>query len=185
VRRDLGVANLAPSPHLPPPEQAAPSIVAAFFTEFIPNVKNEYELLKRASEGPLKISLFDLEMETLIFGLHCLDRAVFAHHGAAYRSDFMDCAFATASEAFSAALPDPAKDQFLESFQDHCYVRIQEYSAMKLLPGDDGALKGVLSWEYAKSRCFDADVVLPEALLVMSEQANSIFSMMNRIAQTL
>ena len=167
------------------PAQAAPPIVAAFFTEFLPGVKNDYELLERAKEGPLKISLFDLQMETLIFGLHCLDRALFANYGATYRSDFMDHAFATACEAFSAALPDSARGSFLESFQDHCYVRQHEYGEMKLVPEDDDALQGVLSWEYAKRICLDAGVESSIALAAITEEATAIFTMMNKIAQTL
>ena len=168
-----------------PPEQAAPPIVTAFFTEFIPNVKNEYELLEEASDSPLKISLFDLQMETLIFGLHCLDRAVFAHRDATYRTIFMDTAFATACGAFAAALPDHARGQFLESFKDHWHTRQREYGAMKLFPSDDGAFKNVLGWEYARRICLDAGVENPRAFATLTEEATTIFMMMNRIAQSL
>jgi hypothetical protein len=46
-------------------------------------------------------------------------------------------------------------------------------------------LKGVLGWEYAKRICLDADAHNPEVLLAMVEEANAIFTMMNKIAQTL
>jgi len=174
-------ANSQPAP----PRQAAPPVVAAFFTEFIPNVRNDYEFLEKASQSPLRITLPDLQMETLIFGLHCLDRALFARYGAAYRSAFMDYAFATACEAFTAALPDYVRDRFLESFKDHCYIRQREYGEMKLLPGDGEGLKGVLSYEYGKRICFDAGVYDPDVVSVMVEGANAIFMMMNKVAQTL
>lgn len=167
------------------PEQAAPPIVEAFFTEFIPNVKNDYELLEEASDGPPKISLIDLQIETLIFGLHCLDRTVFAHSGAVYRGAFMDSAFSAACESIAALLPDYARDQFRENFEVHCRTRQLEYSAMKLFPGDDGALKGVLGWEYAKRICLDAGAENPVVLAVISKEAAAIFTMMNKIAQTL
>ena len=127
------------------PEIAAPRVVASFFTEYLPGVEKEFELLVRAGEGPLKISLFDFQMETLIFGLHCLDRAVFPLHGENYRADFMDCALAAASEFFSAALPDDARNRFLDSFQNHYNTRQREFGEMKLLPASDKALAGVLS----------------------------------------
>jgi hypothetical protein len=168
-----------------PPELAAPPIVATLLSEFIPRVKNDYELLEETSDGPPKISLFDLQMETLIFGLHCLDRAVFAHRDATYRTIFMDSALATACRAFAAALPDQARGHFLETFRNHWDTRQREYGAMKLFPGDDGALKGVLGWEYAKRICHDADVENPIVLTTITEGAGTIFTMMNKIAQAL
>jgi hypothetical protein len=176
---------MAPSSQPAPPAQAAPPVVAAFFSEFIPKVKYEYELLEKASDSPLKISLPDLQMETLIFGLHCLDRAVFVHYGAAYRNTFMDYAFATACETFAAVLPDNARDHFIECFKEHCHTRQREYGAMKLLPGSDKGPKGVLSYEYGKRICFDAGVYNPAVVLVMVEEADAIFMMMNNVAQTL
>jgi hypothetical protein len=169
----------------PPPEQAAPPIVATFFVEFLPNVKNEYALLEQASDGPLKISLPDLQMETLIFALHCLDRSIFAHWGPEYRAAFMDYAFGTACELFSDTLPDHAREPFLGWFENRCKVRQSEYGAMTLLPGVDGGLKNVLSWEFGKRICFGAGVDIPEVVLVMAEGANDIFMMMNKIAESL
>lgn len=176
---------MATDPKSAEPEQAAPPIVAALFTEFIPNVKSDYGLLEGAGDGPLKISVFDLQMETLIFALHCLDRAVLAHCGAAYRSAFMDTAFASACGAFAVALPNHARDQFIKSFKHHWHTRQREYGEMKLLPSEGEALKGVLAYEYAKRICFDAGVHDPAVVLAMVEGANDIFSMANKIAQTL
>lgn len=167
------------------PEKAAPPIVEAFISEFAAKVDKEYALLEEHSDGPLKTSLFALQMETLIFGLHCLDRALFARFGAAYRSAFMDHAFATACEAFAVALPDDARDRFLESFEDHCYIRQQEYGAMKPLPGEDGAMKNVLACEFTKRICVDAGVYNPPVQLVLMEWANGIATMMLEIAEKL
>lgn len=168
-----------------PPEQAGPRIIATFFVEFIPSVSNEYELLEKASGGPLKISLPELQMEVLIFGLHCLDRAVFAHCGAEYRDAFMDHAFGTACEAFATALPDHAREQFLGYFDELCQTRQREYGKMKLFPVDNVAFKDVLSWEFGKRICIDAGVENPVALKAMFDEAIAIFKMMNKIAQTL
>src|SRR5208337_5000278 len=165
----------------PAPEKAAPQVVAAFFIEFLPGVKNDYELLQKASESPLKLGLPDLQMETLIFGLHCLDRAVFARCGAAYRATFMDSAFATASGAFAAVLPDRIRDHFLDHFKTRCHTRQLEYGEMKLLPGDGEGLKGVLSYEFGKRVCFDAGVYDPEVVMEMVEGAHGIFMMMMKI----
>lgn len=77
------------------------------------------------------------------------------------------------------------RGSFLESFQDHCYVRQHEYGEMKLVPEDDDALQGVLSWEYAKRICLDAGVESSIALAAITEEATAIFTMMNKIAQTL
>ena len=111
-----------------PPEQFAPRIVAMFFVEYLPGVKNDYQLLKKAADGPLQISLPDLQMETLIFALHCLDRAVFAQWGAEYRAVFMDHAFATAHDAFAKALADDLREPFLSLFDKHSQARQREYS---------------------------------------------------------
>ncbi len=167
------------------PAQAAPRIVGMFLTEWIPGVQKELELLVISGEGPLKISLFDLQMETLIFGLHCLDRAVFALYGADYRADFMDCALAAASEFFSLALPNNTRELFLGSFQKHYNTRQGEYGAMKLLPSEGDGPKGELCWEFAKRTCLSASVDEPLVFKVMLEDANAILGMMMRVAQTL
>lgn len=168
-----------------PPEQSAPRIVGMFFAEFLPQVKNEYELLEKARDEPLAMSLPDLQIETLIFGLHCLDRAVFAHWGEEYRDAFMDHAFGAACDAFVDALEDDLREPFLELFSKRCHARHEEYGEMKISPGEDGALRGVLGWEFAKRICFGAGVEIPEVLMVFVEEAAAIFSMMNKIAQTL
>jgi hypothetical protein len=184
-QQGIGVSNLAASSHPAPHEQAAAPIVAAFFTEYIPGVKNDYELLEKASEGPLKLGLPDLQMETLIFGLHCLDRAVFAQYGAAYRAAFMDSALTTASDAFAAVLPDHLRDHFLDHFKDRYNSRQYEYGKMKLLPDSDEGVKDVLSYEFGKRICFDAGVYEPEVVLVMVEGASDILAMMMKFAKTL
>lgn len=84
------------------PEKAAPKVVALFLSEYIPGVENEYAMMEKACGGTLKISLPDLQMETLIFALHCMDRAVFAFWGAEYRATFMDCAFDKACDLMCA-----------------------------------------------------------------------------------
>lgn len=156
-----------------------------FFVEYLPGVKNDYELLEKGADGPLQISLPDLQMETLIFALHCLDRAMFAHWGAAYRTVFMDHAFGTACDAFAGVLEEDLREPFLELFDKQCQARQREYGTMKLLPADDGSLKGVLCWEYAKRICLTAGVHDPLALKAMFEGATEIFTMMDRIAPTL
>jgi hypothetical protein len=160
-------------------------VIAIFFAEYLPGVEKEFELLVRAGEGPLRISLFDLQMETLIFGLHCLDRAILAQFGDEYRTAFMDQAFGFACDAFASALPADLAGDFVERFDKHCRERHQEYSAMKLLPAEGAGPKGVLCWEFAKRVCLSAGVEEPFAFKVMLEDANDIFTMMNRIAQTL
>jgi hypothetical protein len=185
-------------PNIPttPPEQAGPRIVALFFTEHIPSIKNWYVYLEESSQDPLKISLSEFQMEVLIFGLHCLDRVVLAHWGAEYRAAFMDhaldfvyeryaedaAAFAASAEAhLTAGLPE----QLLESFSGHCQTRHREYSAMKLFPPDGGALKGVLTWEFSKLICINAGVYNPAAVAVMDEAARGIFLTLFKVTQTL
>lgn len=168
-----------------PAEQSARSIVAAFFVEFIPGVKNDYELLAEASESPLKIGLPEIQMETLIFGLHCLDRAVFARYGTEYRDAFMDSALAAASRAFCEVLPDSARDRFLERFAFHYRTRQTEYASMRTIPDENGILAGMLTWEYARRICHDAGVENPLAVQVIFENAVELLSMMNRISETL
>ena len=168
-----------------PPEESAPRIVATFFVEYLPGVRSEYELLEKAADEPLKISLADLQMETLIFALHCLDRAVFAHCGARYRAAFMDHAFDTAYYGFAQVLAEDLREPFLTLFERDCQSRQREYGAMKLLPGDDGSLKDVLCWEYAKRICLTAGVREPLALKAMLGGANGMREMMDKIAGTL
>jgi hypothetical protein len=168
-----------------PPEEAGPRIIANFITEYLSGVKNDYELLQKACDGPPKISLPDLQLETLVFGLHCLDRAVLAHWGPEYRAVFMDHAFAFACDSFAAVLPEHAREHFLKYFDELCQTRQREYGEMKLFPGNDGAFKGVLAWEFGKRICFDADAYESIVLMEMVNGARSIFMMMNKIAQTL
>jgi len=167
------------------PAQAAPRIVGTFLAEWIPGAQKELELLVIGGEGPLKISLFDLQMETLIFGLHCLDRAVSAHFGDEYRTAFMNHAFGFACDAFASTLPANLGDDFVERFDKHCRERHREYSAMTLLPAEGAGLKGELCWEFAKRICLSAGVDEPLVFKVMLEDANAILGMMIKVAQTL
>jgi hypothetical protein len=168
------------------PEKAALRVVALFLTEYIPGVKNEYALMETAcGGGPLKISLPDLQVETFIFALHCLDRAVFARWGPKYRSAFMDCAFGIACEWVAATLPAHTRELLLSRFEELCAFRHIEYSGMRVLMGDDEGPKGFLPYEFGKRICFDAGVYDPEVVSVMVESATSIFVMMMEIADEL
>jgi len=167
------------------PEKAAPRFVANFLTEYLPGVKNEYALLEHASDGPLKISLPDLQEETFIFALHCIDRAVFAHWGPEYRDAFMDCAFGIACAGIADVLPDATRDPFLKRFRERSGARHLEYIGMKVLMGDGEGPKGFLPYEFGKRICFDAGVYDPEVVSVMVEGATSIFLMMLKIAEDL
>ena len=164
------------------PEKAAPQVVAAFFTEFVAKANKEYALLEEHSDGPPKTSLFDFQMEALIYGLHCLDRAVFACWGAEYRAAFMNCAFSFACEMFSDVLPDSERGRFLDGFKKDCDIRQTEYGTMKPLPGEDGAMKNVLAYEFAKRICIGAGVYNPPVQLVLIEWANGILMTMLEIA---
>jgi hypothetical protein len=168
-----------------PPERAGPRIVALFYTDYIASVKKWYKYLEESSQDPLKISLSELQMEVMIFGLHCLDRVVLVHWGAEYRAAFMDHALDFVYEKYAAGLPDYASEQLLKSFSGHCQTRHREYSAMKLFPTDGGALKGVLSYEFSKLICFNAGVHNPAAGVVMVEAAHGIFMTLFKVTQTL
>lgn len=166
------------------PEKSAPRTIAAFFTEFVSNSDKEYALLQEHSDGTPKISLFDFQMETLIYGLHCLDRAVFAFWGAEYRAAFMNCAFAFACEMFSDVLPESARELFLEGFKKHCDARQVEYGAMKPI-SEDGTMKNGLPYEFFKRLCVDAGVYNPPVQIVLMEWAGRILTMMLETAETL
>jgi hypothetical protein len=167
------------------PEKAAPQVVAAFVTEFVAKADKEYALLEEHSDGPPKTSLFDFQMEALIYGLHCLDRAVFAYWGAEYRAAFMNCAFSFACEIFSDVLPNSERARFLDGFKKHCDVRQTEYGTMRPLPGEDGAMKNVLAYEYAKRICLDAGVYNPPVQIILTEWAIDVSIMMLKIAKEL
>ncbi len=156
----------------------------AFISEFAAKVDKEYAILEEHSDGPPAISLFDLQMETLIFGLHCLDRAVVAFWDVDYRAAFMNCAFGFACDAFAAALPESTRGQFLEGFKKHCDFRQAEYGAMKPI-GEDGAMKKVLPYEFSKRLCIDAGVYNPPVQLVLMEWAGGIMTTMSEIAEGL
>jgi hypothetical protein len=167
------------------PEKAAPQVIAAFFTEFVAQADKEYALIEEHSDGPPQTSLFDFQMETLIYGLHCLDRAVFAYWGSEYRDAFMNCAFSFACKMFSDVLPDSEHDRFLDEFKKHCDIRQTEYGTMKPLPSEDGAMKNVLAYEYSKRICIEAGVYNPPVQLVLMEWATDVSAMMLKIAKQL
>ncbi len=60
-------------------EQAAEKTVFFFLGEF--SLASLLRLLNNITDELLKISLADLQAEILVFGLHCLDRAVFLGSG--------------------------------------------------------------------------------------------------------
>jgi hypothetical protein len=167
------------------PEKAAPQFVADFVTEFVARADKEYALLEEHSDGPPTTSLFNFQIEELIYGLHCLDRAVLAYWGAEYRAAFMNCAFGFACEMFSDVLPDSDRERFLDEFKKLCDIRQTEYGAMKPLPGKDGAMKNVLAYEYTKRICIDAGVYNPPVQFILMECANGILTMMLKIAEEL
>jgi hypothetical protein len=163
------------------PEKAAPPIVATFFEEFVVKADKEYAILGEHCET----SLFDFRMEVLVYGLHCLDRAVFTYWGAAYRAAFMNSAFSFACEMFTDELPDAQREIFLEGFKKQCDTRHFEYAAMKPISGEDETMKNLLPWEFTKRVCNDAGVFNPPVHLVLMEWAAGIMTMMLRIAEEL
>jgi len=167
------------------PEKTAPRVVALFLTEYIPGVKKEYALLEQACDGPVKITLPHLQMETLIFALHCLDRAIFAFWGAEYRAVFMDYAFSTACEVLYSAFPEPAKERLAESFERLCATRQREYTALTPLVGKDVDSGNVLAYEFGEKMCFSAGVRNVDVIATMISNAQSILIMMLEIAEDL
>jgi len=165
--------------------EAAPPVVAAFISEFVSKVDSQYTILKESSDDPLRISLFDLQMETLIFGLHCLDRAVFTYWGDEYRIAFMNFAFGFACEMFSDALPESQREIFLEGFKKHCDTRQAEYGLMKPIAGEDGAMKNVLPYEFSKRLCIHDGAYNPVVQIVLMEWAEGIMTMMLKIGERL
>ncbi len=166
------------------PETAAPPVIAAFFAEFVANADMKYAVLEEHCDGEPKISLFDFQIEVLIYGLHCLDRAVFAFRGAEYRATFMNYGFAFACEMFSDLLPEPTRERFLERFKEHCEARQAEYGAMRPI-SKDSAMKNVLPYEFSKRLCFDAGVCNPPVQIVLMKWAGGIMTMMLEVAETL
>ena len=139
--------------------------------------------MELACDEPLKISLPDLQMETLIFALHCLDRAIFAFWGAEYRAAFMECAFGTACELLCSILPEHKREQFAESFERQCATRQREYAAMMPLVGKDDESGNVLAYEFGEKMCFSAGVQNVDVVATMISGAQSIFIMMMKIAE--
>lgn len=170
----------------PAPESAAPPIVASFISEWVVCSEKEYTLLTEFAEGVPKISLFDFQMETLIYGLHCLDRGVFAYFGDGYRTAFMSEAFAFACGMFAEVLPEPQRQQFLEEFDRHCATRHLEYGVMKpLMAEGTSAMRNVLPYEFSKRLCIDAGVFNPPVQIALMEWSGEIMTTMLKVAGTL
>ena len=167
------------------PEQAAPKVAAAYFTEFVAKANKEYALLEEHSDGAPKISLVDFQMEVLVYGLHCLDRAVFAFWEADYRAAFMNRAFTFIGDMFSERMTDSNREQFLKGFKSLCDTRQAEYGVMKPIVGEDGIPKNVLPYEFSKRLCIDAEVYNPPVQIVLMEWAGGIMTMMLEIAEEL
>ena len=166
-----------------PPEETGPRTVASFLSEFIPRLTSEYAFLEEASGHQIKMLLWEFQMEVLIFGLHCLQRTVFANCGAEYRKAFMDHALSFALDAFASVIPQNDRERFLAAFEEHYRTRQREYSAM-ILPLAEGSPKGTLFYEYGKRLCFNSGVDNPVAVQLMVEQGFAIFNMMDGIART-
>ena len=167
------------------PEDAARMTVANFVTEYIAHLTSKYALLEQAGNGPLKFSLFDFQMETFIYGLHCLDRAVFFVWGAEYRAVFMDTALDFASDTFAAVLPDQDREKFLLRFEETYRMRQLQYADLTPIVSEDGDSKNVLAYDFGERICFDAGVRNVDVIAVMIHEATSIFTMMLRIADGL
>ncbi len=159
-------------------EQAAEKTVFFFLSEYIPGVSTNYELLKNSTDEPLKISLADLQAEILVFGLHCLDRAVFSRFGEEYRKAFMDRAFAIARLALASVAPDDHQTSFLAHIDKFYNGRQREYAALNL-PTDQN-VKGTLFWEFGRRVCEDAGVYNPVAVMDMVYEGASLFRMMRK-----
>jgi hypothetical protein len=142
-------------------------------------------MMEMACDGPLKINLPDLQMETLIFALHCLDRSVFAFWGQAYRGPFMDCAFGSACEFLCSVIPVETREQFAGSFQRHCATRQIEYASLFPYTDTDGNSGNVLAYEFGEKMCFGAGVRNVDVIAAMVSGAQSIFIMMMEIARDL
>lgn len=160
-------------------EQAAEKTVFFFLSEYIPGVSINYELLKNSTDELLKISLADLQAEILVFGLHCLDRAVFSRFGEEYRKEFMDRAFAIARLVLASAAPDTHQTSFLAHIDKFYNGRQREYAALNL-PMDEN-VKGTLFWEFGKRVCEDAGVYNPVAVMEMVDEGASLFKMMCKV----
>jgi len=167
------------------PEESAPKVAAVFFTEVVAKSDKEYALLEKHSDGAPKLSLVDFQMEALIYGLHCLDRAVFAFWGADYRAAFMNRAFTFICDMFCDVMTDSQRKRFLEGFKKLCDARQLEYGAMKPVVGEDGLPKNVLPYEFSKRLCIDAGVYNPATHIVLMEWAGGIMTMMLEIAEEL
>ena len=168
-----------------PPEEAGTRVVANFCVEFLPGVESDYELLRAACNSEPKISYADLQVEVLVYGLHCLDRVVFSHHGADYRNSFMDSALrALEKVSFAAAARGREGDWPLERLRSYYNERQREYGAMVLLPEKGASPKGTLFWEYAKRICLNSNAA-PPIMTYLLDQASTIFEMMDEIAQGL
>jgi hypothetical protein len=165
------------------PEHAAERIVFLFMTEFLPGTTAEYEMLKNSTTEPPKMSLADVQAEILVFGLHCLDRAVFVRFGADYRTAFMNKAFSMARIALSAAVPEEDRDSLGQRIDKFYNARQREYCSLDL-PTDEN-VRGTLFGEFAKRLCDDAGAYNPIALLAMTDEGVALFKMMHKTVDSL
>jgi len=163
------------------PEEAGRRTAFYFLTEYIPGVTTEYEFLKKASNKPLAMSLEHFQTEIMVFGLHCLDRATFAHRGAEYRDRFMGGAFSFTRVALASVMPEEQQDEFLSRLEKLYNTRQYEYGAWKL--PTKGSPKETLFWEFAKAVCDSAEVYNPSAVVSLSDVAFGVFKMMDELAK--
>ena len=168
-----------------PPKDGARKVIVAFFTEFIPSVETEFNLLQKAVKERLRLSLFDLQGEALVFGLHCLDMDVMAQFGTQYQEAFMDVAVPFTAGVLASEYPKD-RDEVLKRFEALYNTRQHEYAAMQRSLGDNPR-KGTLLWEYSKRICLKAGVHDPPALEAMIDEGDEILrtnSEVNRDALT-
>ncbi len=173
-------SNMSNSPK-ETPEESGERIAFNFLREYIPGTTTEYDYLRKSTNTAPAMSFEHFQMEMLIFGLHCLDRATFAHYGPGYRDAIMNGAFQIARVMLAEGLPEKLQIGFLARLDRLYDLRQQEYGAWKLTTGENP--KGTLFWEFAKRICLDAEVYNPAAVAVLSETASGIFTMMNDVVE--
>jgi len=91
----------------------------------------------------------------------------------------MDKAYFVARTGLAAGVPDHLRDSYLERLDKRYNGRQCEYGAWKSTMGEP--LKGTLFWEYGKRLCLDAGVYNPAVVVVMANNAASLFEMMHKL----